>query len=301
LSLPARRRELEDPLNLHVYHPAARRLALLLRPTGISPNAISFAGFLAIVAAAASYLFLPWPASVLVGFAVHLSWHIFDGADGDLARLSGRTSPMGELVDGACDYIGHIILYVALAAFLDDWIGGWAWLGAALSGCSRILQANHIETRRRTYLWRGYGIPWLRHAEARGDPLFRPKGPVATIFIALTRLYIGVSAVLSPDSAAVDGAIAASAGDPPLQLRLRRLSRAASRRSLAYQHLLGANPRTILLGFSMAAGSPLPYFAIETILLNLVLIASIRDQIRSNRRLAAAFAAQAPAAAEARI
>jgi phosphatidylserine synthase len=300
MALPARRRELEDPLNLHLYHPAARRLALLLRPTGISPNAISFAGFLAIVAAGASYLFLPWPASVLVGLAVHLSWHIFDGADGDLARLSGRTSPMGELVDGACDYIGHMILYVALAACLDDWIGGWAWLVALISGCSRILQANHIETRRRTYLWRGYAIPWLRQAAARGDPLFKPKGPVATIFIALTRLYIKVSAVLSPESPAIDGAIESAAAYPSLQLRLRRLSRAASRRSLTYQHLLGANPRTILLGFSMAAGSPLPYFAVETILLNLVLIASIRDQALSNRRLAATFAAQAPAA-DARI
>ena len=42
----ARPRELEDPLNLHLYHPLAARLANLLRPTGISPNAISVFGML---------------------------------------------------------------------------------------------------------------------------------------------------------------------------------------------------------------------------------------------------------------
>ena len=45
-SMPAagvrsRPRELEDPLNLFVYHPLAARLARLLVPTGISPNPVS--------------------------------------------------------------------------------------------------------------------------------------------------------------------------------------------------------------------------------------------------------------------
>ncbi len=45
-----------------------------------------------------------WPWSARVGLALHMGWHIVDGADGDLARLTGRSSPTGELVVGPSDY-----------------------------------------------------------------------------------------------------------------------------------------------------------------------------------------------------
>src|SRR5688572_27180177 len=145
--------ELEDPLNHYVYHPLARRLAAWLQPTGVSPNAVSAMSAIAVVAAAFAYAGLDWPLSVLIGLAFHLSWHVFDGADGELARLTGRSSPFGELVDGIADYTGHGVMYVALAVFLDDWLGIWAWLLSTLSAFSRIAQSNHAESQRRTYLW----------------------------------------------------------------------------------------------------------------------------------------------------
>jgi phosphatidylglycerophosphate synthase len=37
---------------------------------------------------------------------LHMGWHVLDGADGDLARMTGRASPQGELFDGICDYVG---------------------------------------------------------------------------------------------------------------------------------------------------------------------------------------------------
>ena len=49
-----------------------------------------------------------------------LAWHVTDGADGDLARLKGTASPTGELVDGVCDYSGHVFMYFAFAFLLDD-------------------------------------------------------------------------------------------------------------------------------------------------------------------------------------
>lgn len=68
----ARLPELEDPLNLHLFHPLARRLALLLRPTGISPNAVSALGGLCVAIAAGCYTMLGWPLSVLLGFTFHM-------------------------------------------------------------------------------------------------------------------------------------------------------------------------------------------------------------------------------------
>ena len=127
--------EMEDWLNGRVYHPLADRLADLLVPTGITPNMVSSPAGCWSSPPAFLYVGLPWPVSALLGFAVHAFWHVFDGADGDLARRTGKSRRSGELVDGVCDYTGHIILYVMLAASLDDCrLGGWAWALAARLG-----------------------------------------------------------------------------------------------------------------------------------------------------------------------
>ena len=82
---------MNDWLNAHIFHPLARRLALKLQPTGITPNAVSVIGGLCIVAAGLLYTGLDWPISFALGLAAHGAGHVFDGADGDLARLTGKS------------------------------------------------------------------------------------------------------------------------------------------------------------------------------------------------------------------
>ena len=285
---PSRRRprELEDGLNFYLYHPLAARLARLLKPTGISPNAVSVLGCLLIVGAAWAYTGLAWPQGVVAGFTLHLLWHVADGADGDLARLTGKSSPAGELVDGVCDVAGHVVLYVALAAMLQHQIGGWAWPLAVAAGASHIVQSTHVETQRRSYLWWAYGIPWLKHAQAPGDAKFRRANRFSITYAWMAPAYVGLANALNPFSARVDAAVDAAASDRMRRAAIRRLVRRASRGSLRFQKIVGANPRTILLGVSMALGSPLYYFLVETVLLNLALSVSVRHHNVVGRRLA---------------
>jgi phosphatidylglycerophosphate synthase len=160
---PARPRELQDSLNFHLYHPLAWRLALLLARTPLTPNIVSVIGGCCVVAAgivyAQTYLHSwGWPGALL-GMLLHMTWHVVDGADGDLARITGRTSPLGELVDGICDYASHIILYLVLAWLLSFQIGsGWAWPIAVAAGVSHFVQANHVEVQRRQYQWWVYRV-----------------------------------------------------------------------------------------------------------------------------------------------
>jgi hypothetical protein len=99
----------------------------------------------------------------------------------------------------------------------------------------------------------------------------------------LTRGYLWLADCLSPASDALDRAAEEAASDPVARRRLTRLSRPIYRGTLRLQSLLGANPRTILLGFSMALGSPLWFFLAETTVLNLLLLVSIRKQRACNR------------------
>jgi hypothetical protein len=282
--------ELEDPLNKYVYHPLAFRLARLLQPTGTSPNMVSVASGALVCLAAVLYTGVAWPIGALAGFACHLAWHVADGADGDLARLTGKASPIGEFVDGAADYLGHIFMYVLLAAMLDDtFVGEWAWPLATLAGASRIVQSNHTETQRREFLWRVYGIPWLRTQRVAGKRVFTEQGWFSRNSARVVRGYLLLGESMAPCSAPLDRLIETASGDADRQADMRLRIRRASRASLTFQKALGANPRTILLGCSMIAGTPLWYFLIEGVALNGVLAISVAYHNTVERRLYAAL------------
>jgi len=282
-----RRPEMEDWLNARVYHPLAARLARLLARTPATPNMVSVAGGAMIVVAGMLYTqLLPYTAAVLLGFAAHASWHVLDGADGDLARLTRRSSPLGEIIDGVCDYLGHVVLYTFLAVFLEDWIGGWAYFVAAVAGASRILQSNHSESRRRTYLWRVYDVPWLKHSYEKDRREPDPRSLIAMLVEPLGRLYVALAEAGNARSPRIDALIERTRPSAQARERSRRVCRDESRLPLRLQTILGANLRTVALGLSMAAGSPLWFFLLEVVPLNLLMLWSMAAQRRADRRIA---------------
>lgn len=289
---PSRSPELQDPLNRWLYHPLSARLARLLLPTGLSPNAVSFAGALTVWAATWAYVALAWPAGAWLGFALHLLWHVIDGADGDLARLRGGGSPLGELIDGICDYAGHVVLYVALAALLAESIGGWAWLLGSLAGASHVVQTNHAESQRRAYLWWVYGVPWLKHARADDHALFGGRGWFSRTFGWMAGSYLDGANAMTPHIARIDTLFDRAQKDPGRLAAMRTRVREVSWGSLQWQKLLGPNPRAILLGISMVTmASPLGFFIAEAVLLNLLLVASVIHHRRLGARLEAELSA----------
>lgn len=267
--------ELQGFLNRTLFHPAARRLAAMLAATPVTPNMVSVAGAAMVVAAGVLYAVVGGPAGVALGFALHLAWHVVDGADGDLARMTGRASPIGEVVDGLCDYGGHVALYVLLALSLYPALGAVAWVLAVAAGLSRVAQSVFAESSRRTYQWWAYGVPWLGRKQVA-------SGGIG----AAGRLYVNISAGLTRPTARVNTLVESAEHDPLERRRIAMLAREAGRATLPVQRALGANPRTIMLGLSMIAGSPAWFFLIEIVALNALLTLAIVQQAASCRRLA---------------
>lgn len=279
---PLRPRELEDTLNHRLYHPLAWQLAKLLARTPLTPNQVSVAGGLTVVCAGIAYISPlwdaeAWPFSAALGMLLHMAWHVIDGADGDLARMTGRTSPRGEMIDGLCDYASHFVLYLMLGAFLAPSLGWWAWAIVWSVGIAHAVQSAHVESQRRFYLYWVYAKPWLNTARPEG------RGP----FAWLVSLYLRVAKGTTPSALAIDRAITAAAGDPPRLERLREAVRAQMPLLLRLQKLLGPNSRAIALGLSMLlTASPLAYFAYGGVWLTLLLVLSIVLHNRAWRRLA---------------
>ena len=282
---PQRPRELQDPLNYYLYHPLAWQLARLLARTPLTPNTVSVLGAAMVVAAGAAYTQLAWPVSAALGMALHMGWHVVDGADGDLARLTGRASPIGEMVDGLCDYLSHAVLYIVLAFWLQAHggdVGGWpAWALVVFAGLSHAVQSNHVEVQRRQYQYWVYGTPWLRNAQTQGDsPVDMSWGG------ALVALYLSVASGMTPHAIRVDAAVAAAKDDPARLAQIAAAVRAESPPLLLLGKFLGPNPRAIVLGLSMFAGTPLWYMLYQSLVLNVLLVVSVRMHNAAAQRIA---------------
>ena len=282
---PQRPRELQDPLNYYLYHPLAWQLARAMARTPLTPNTVSVIGAGFVVAAGIAYTHLAWPLSAALGMALHMTWHIVDGADGDLARLTGRASPIGEMVDGLCDYVSHIVLYVLLAFWLQahgGFFSGWhGWALVVVAGLSHAVQSNHVEVQRRQYQYWVYGTSWLRNSHARGDSPTRQSWAAA-----LVSLYIGVASGMTPHALRIDAAIAAAKDDPARLALIAAAVRAESPPLLLLCKFLGPNPRAIVLGLSMFAGTPLWYMLYQSVVLNALLVLSVSLHNAAAKRIA---------------
>ena len=87
--------------------PAARVLCAV----GVSPNMLTAAGLA--VAGASAYLVTE--KMLLAAGIVLLASGLFDMLDGAVARLSGRESPFGALLDSTADRVAEIGMFAALA------------------------------------------------------------------------------------------------------------------------------------------------------------------------------------------
>ncbi len=270
---PGRPREIEAETNLLFVHPASRALVDRLVRTPLTPNQVSIASVAFAAAAAYAYLTLPWPWAAFAGLACQFVWHVLDGADGDLARRTGRASPIGELVDGVCDHVSQALIYIAFALILQRSMGTWAWAVALTAGVCHFIQANAYETGRKSYRHWVYGAMWMRQtagANLSANPIARGLG----------NLYLTVSRLADPGGDQVETAMTSHNVTEDARQLYRELYQPVVKAS----GILDSNTRTLAGFASMLAGNPLWFFIFEIVVLNVSLgmVTMRRRQADSN-------------------
>lgn len=116
------RADLRGLLSSRVERPIAR----LLAAAGLSPNAITLLGMLGAVAAG----LLASQGLLLAAGAVTLAAGILDLFDGSVARLTGRKSKFGALLDSTADRVSEAAVLIGLAVHYAE---EGSLLGVALS------------------------------------------------------------------------------------------------------------------------------------------------------------------------
>ncbi len=125
----------------HVNRRVSRPLAAALSHTPLTPNGATW-GTLALSLGVGAVVALGW--NVAGGIGIQLA-SIVDGVDGDLARLTGRTSRFGAALDAIADrYADAAILggMTVYAARFEDWpnaavVGALALAGSLTVSYSR--------------------------------------------------------------------------------------------------------------------------------------------------------------------
>lgn len=233
----ARPAMIEDPSNLWLVHPMADRLLAPALRMGIHPNTVSFTGMG--FGALAGWCYWHWqqPLAVIAGFLLMTAWHVMDGLDGKLARASGKTSPLGRLIDGLCDYMVFFFVLMPIVFSFDDWLPVLAL--ALVSAVCHALQSAWYEGEREAWKRRARGI---FHEQPRPPARFWGE-----------RLYNWVEARLGSGEKAIDARIAAQ----PALLTAYLEATAPLVKRLS---ILSANNRTIAIAVACLAGNPKYYW-----------------------------------------
>ncbi len=148
----------DGPVSRHLNRHISIRLTLFLLRHGLapSPTAMSIINFLAGLSAGAFFA-LGWP---LLGGLMAQASSVLDGCDGEIARLTGRTSRGGGIIDAILDRVADTSVVAGASVYAlyhgrpPGWPGQFPWsllvvllLALSLSGsmavsyCSAIFRA----------------------------------------------------------------------------------------------------------------------------------------------------------------
>ncbi len=270
--------EIEELSNRALIHPLSDKVVQFGIKLGVSANAVSFAGLACGLLAAVAYTQVPNTLFVLAGFLLMVCWHILDGADGRLARITGTSSAFGRVIDGICDHLVYAVVYIALTLSLvaggydpDIW---WLAIGA---GLSHAVQAAGYEERRQKYQRRMKGVGRAESSES----LLKIEGKKSL----LASMYDLAQKFVAGRDHGFDDTLKQMKDNT--QLAARAVEQTVS--MVKSWSLLNANNRTLLIFLFCLAGEPQYYFVFELTVLNLVLIILMLAEWRFEKQLVHTF------------
>jgi phosphatidylglycerophosphate synthase len=274
----ARPASIEERSNKYFIHPLSDQAARAAIRLGVSANQVSVLGLSFGLLGAVAYHHQPDRLFVAGGFAAMLAWHVLDGADGRVARMTGTSSAFGRVIDGVCDHLVFAAVYVSLTlSMLSAGAPAAIWLLVFAAGASHAVQAAAYEERRQRYQRRLKGV--------ERDEANRNHVAAAGGISVLARIYDRIQTIVGGDAAALDGALlrqrAAGASDASIRASVERTAPLVRRWSI-----LNANNRTLMIALAAFAGRPAFYFLYEIIILNAVLVILILTERKQERRLA---------------
>lgn len=272
--------EIEEMTNLYFIHPIARRLTFLFAKLHLPPNAVSLAGMLFGVLAGLSYYHYQDPRCAIAGFVLMIAWHVMDGADGQLARLTQTQSQSGKIIDGICDYITFIAVYTSFGLALSRTSGAWIWAVIAVAGACHAVQAAAYEVQRQEYNFWGRNqksaeLPSLDDLRVSAVGTSFAEQLLKLLYGAYVRMQWQVAGVALEYRTELANIIKR---DPERAPSIRQRYREVFALSVRRWGVLSSNYRTFGIFIAALLKSPQSYFWFEIVGFSAIMITLITKQ-----------------------
>ena len=272
--------EIEEFTNLHFIHPISGWLVPKLAAKNITPNMVSLTGMVFGILAGFAYHNYQTPYMAVVGFLCMIMWHIMDGADGQLARLTKSYSEVGKVLDGVCDYVTFISVYVGIGLMLSQQNIPNVWYIVLTAGALHAIQSSAYELQRGEYDYWGYGkesagLPEIKHMieDLKGKSFF--PFMMSQLHIGYVRMQRRSSGINTQHREHLRDSLQ---DNPDKTNEIRDLYREVYAPAVNTWSIMCANYRTIAIFIACVIGQPIYFFWFEIAILTPVLILLVQKQ-----------------------
>lgn len=265
----------EEFIDIHFYRPIGYQWALFFNKFDISPNTVTIASIFIGIAAGICFYFNDLVINI-VGMLLLIWANSYDSADGQLARMTGKKSQLGRVLDGACGDLWFISIYVAICLRLTPEWGIWIWVLGAVAGFFHSKQASAADYYRNIHLLflKGEsGSELSRSDKLKVDfnKLSWSKDFIYKLFGLFYFNYTKSQEQITPKFQKMMEAIHKVYTDK-IPDEFRQRFREKSLPLMKYTNMLSFNTRVIALFISLFINMPWLYFAFELTVLNIMLI-----------------------------
>ncbi len=269
----------EEFIDIHFYRPIGYRWALLFQKLGISPNTVTIASiFLGVGAGICFYYNLLWV--TILGIFLLVWANSFDSADGQLARMTQKFSPLGRVLDGFAGDLWFATIYIAICLRLYP-VWGWSiWVLALVAGFFHAKQAAMADYYRNIHLLflKGKSGSELDSSEElkEKNKITPPRNTFDKLVAFFYMQYTKGQESWSPNFQNLIKTIKIRFGNETPSEKFRNDYREKSLPLMKWTNVLSFNTRAIALFISVLISEPWLYFVFELTVLNIILLYTVR-------------------------
>lgn len=272
----------ENWLDRYFYRPIAYKMAVLLKPTSVTPNAVTI--FSIFVGVGACLLFYPSQNLLLnlIGFALLVFANTLDCVDGQLARLTGKGSQIGRILDGMTGDIWFFTFYTVMSfRFIETnahW-GYWFFAVTVLSALSHLYQAGMVDyykTLHLHFLKGGLNSEFedTTSIDAKYQEMTWKKDGISKLFLKLYYYYTKNQELYTPQLKRYINHLNETHPDGYTQDTMDTF-REKSLRLMPALDAMTFNARSVVMLVTLLLNIPWLYFAVEILVMNPLLYITI--------------------------
>ena len=275
----------EEWLDIHFTRPLGLLWARFFNHFDIHPNVVTILSII-LGAAAGVMFYYPDLTHTLMGIFLLVWANLYDSADGQLARMTGKKTRWGRILDGFAGDVWFFTIYAAICLRLqeqpipgtDEPWGVWIWLMAAVSGLichGKQCQLADYYRNIHLYFIKGKSGSELDRFDAlrkEFHSLSWSKDGVWKLFLYFYGNYTRSQEQMTPAFQRFRAALSERYAGSELSDALRADFRKGSLPLMKYANILTFNTRAIVLYLSLLAGHPWFYFAFELVVMNILFL-----------------------------